>query len=148
VRYLYSECGNCEVYGYCSGTEEEHKAYMENFAWHKTPMASDCGSCISLSYCTQSEGECETLQSLSGPLEEHVEYSSSRKLPPNTGLVNRLSGQIVAIDEGEQMTRISLKVGENLLTTIMPREEFRLSGFKLGNEAAVAIKAFNVKLML
>ena len=53
MYYSYSECRNCEVYGYCSGTEEEHQAYMENFAWHEAPMASDCESCISLSYCTK-----------------------------------------------------------------------------------------------
>ncbi|NLL85622.1 MAG: hypothetical protein GX229_03795, partial [Syntrophomonadaceae bacterium] len=46
------------------------------------------------------------------------------------------------------MARISLQVGENLLTTIMPRDKFRLSGYKLGDEAAVAFKALNVRLML
>ena len=148
MYYSYSECRNCEVYGYCSGTEEEHQAYMENFAWHEAPMASECESCISLSYCTQRDEECEAFKSFSAPVEKLEEHSSSHRLPPNKGLVNRLSGQIVNIDEGEYMARISLQVGENLLTTIMPRDKFRLSGYKLGDEAAVAFKALNVRLML
>lgn len=149
MHYSYSECRNCEVYGYCSGTEEEHKAYMENFAWHKIPMASECESCVSMSYCTQTEEECEAFQSAAmGSIDYIEEYASSHKSPANKGLVNRLSGIIVAVDEGEYMARITLNVGENLLTTIMPKEKFKISGYKLGDQAAAAFKALNVKLML
>ena len=145
MHYSYSECRDCEVYGYCSGTEEEHQAYMENFAWHKVPMASECDNCISMSYCSQTREECEVFQSASRGSTNH---SSSHKLPANKGLVNRLSGHIVAIDEGEYMARITLNVGENLLTTIMPKEKFGNTGYKVGDQAEVAFKALNVKLML
>ncbi len=149
MHYSYSECRNCEVYGYCSGTEAEHQAYMVNFAWHQIPMDSECASCVSLGYCTQSEEECEVFQSLSIGSTDHIEEpSTSHKLPANKGLVNRLSGKIVSIDEGEYMARITLNVGENLLTTIMPKEKFKISGYKMGDQAAVAFKALNVKLML
>lgn len=56
--YPYAECVNCEVFGYCSGTEEEHDAYMKGFAWHDQPMEVECDSCDAQSYCSRSDEEC------------------------------------------------------------------------------------------
>lgn len=155
MQYSYSECRNCEVYGFCSGTEEEHDAYMENFAWHEKPQATvECDNCESLGYCTQTDGECATFKEYKEG-DHHMLDTGEKspgtmqfKLPANKGLVNRLIGQIVEIDEGDHMARVTLNVGDNLLTTIMPLEKFRKTGYKLGDQAAVAFKAMNVKMML
>ncbi len=151
MQYSYSECRNCEVYGFCSGTEEEHRAYMENFAWHEKPAAAECDACVSLGYCTQSDEECaafnEYLPGDKGQSSSEGNIMKS-KLPANKGLVNRLTGRIVGVDEGGYMARVTLDVGDNLLTTIMPLQKFRESGYKLGDQAAVAFKALNVKMMI
>ena len=154
MQYSYPECRNCEVYGFCTGTEKEHHAYMENFAWHQQPAVEECGKCETLSYCTQSEEECEAFhQHLQGETEPFSEYQTgiiteSCRLPANKGLVNRMEGRIVEIDEGDYMARVTLNIGDNLLTTVMPLEKFRNTGYKLGDQAAVAFKALNVKMML
>ncbi len=155
MQYSYSECRNCEVYGYCSGTEEEHSAYMQNFAWHEKPAAAECQTCESLSYCTQKDEDCVVFNEY---LQEDQESTSREgtnvatimksKLPANKGLVNRLIGCIVEIDEGDYMARVTLNIGDNLLTTIMPVQKFRESGYKVGDQAAVAFKALNVKMMI
>jgi molybdopterin-binding protein len=59
-----------------------------------------------------------------------------------------MEGRIVEIDEGDYMARVTLNIGDNLLTTVMPLEKFRNTGYKLGDQAAVAFKALNVKMML
>ncbi len=151
MQYSYSECRNCEVYGFCSGTEEEHRAYMENFAWHEKPITAGCDACVSLGYCTQSIEECaafnEYLPGDKGQSSREGNIMQS-KLPANQGLVNRLTGRIVGVDEGDYMARVTLDVGDNLVTTIMPLQKFRESGYKLGDQAAVAFKALNVKMMI
>ncbi|KUG03475.1 hypothetical protein ASZ90_019111 [hydrocarbon metagenome] len=154
MQYSYSECRNCEVYGFCSGTEEEHSAYMENFAWHEKPAVAECETCEAVSYCTQTDDECDLFneyrQGDQGPASQEVKDGAKVivKLPANKGLVNRLIGCIVEVDEGDHMARVTLKVGENLLTTIMPVQKFRETGYRPGDQAAVAFKALNVKMML
>ncbi len=156
MQYSYSECRNCEVYGFCSGTDEEHRAYMENFAWHEKPAVAECGACESLGYCTQTNEECAAFKEyLTGEQDPSTREEKSAgtikkspKLPANKGLVNRLIGSIVEVDEGDYMARVTLSVGDNLLTTIMPLHKFRESGYKLGDQAAVAFKALNVKMMI
>jgi molybdopterin-binding protein len=66
----------------------------------------------------------------------------------NTGIVNRLNGQIIDIDKGQVMTKITIKVGDNYISSIMPAEEFLQSQKKLGDTVGIAIKSFNVKLMV
>ncbi len=156
MQYSYSECINCEVYGFCSGTDEEHRAYMANFAWHEKPAVKECSACVSLGYCTQTDEECKALKECqSGEKELSTKEDKSAGtimkptgLPANKGLVNRLIGNIVEVDEGDYMARVTLSVGDNLLTTIMPLQKFRKSGYKLGDQAAVAFKALNVKMMI
>lgn len=66
----------------------------------------------------------------------------------NSGIMNRLYGQIIDIDKGQIMTKVTLSIGDNFFSTIMPTEDFIQSKKKLGDTAGIAIKSFNVKLMV
>lgn len=77
-----------------------------------------------------------------------VEPVESAAVVTNTGIMNRLNGQIMDIDQGQIMTRITFKIGDNFISSIMPTEDFLQSGKKLGDAASIAIKSFNVKLMV
>jgi molybdopterin-binding protein len=81
------------------------------------------------------------------PLEK-AESVESAAVVTNTGIMNRLHGQIIDIDQGQIMTRVTFKVGDNFISSIMSTEDFLQSGKKLGDAANIAIKSFNVKLMV
>lgn len=77
-----------------------------------------------------------------------VEPLESTDVITNTGIVNRLKCQIIDIDQAQVMTRITFKIGDNFISSIMPTEDFLKSGKKIGDSASIAIKSFNVKLMV
>jgi hypothetical protein len=66
----------------------------------------------------------------------------------NTGIMNRLQGQIVDINQGQVMARTIIKVGENYISSIIPAEDFLKSGKQLGDTVSIAFTSFNVKLMV
>ncbi|HHW61212.1 MAG TPA: hypothetical protein GX404_04835 [Syntrophomonadaceae bacterium] len=70
-------------------------------------------------------------------------YSNIR----NKGIVNRLTGQIVKVTEGQVMANLIIKIGDNYISSIMPIEEFVESEKKVGDTVSIAFKASNVKLM-
>lgn len=155
--YPYAECGSCEVFGYCSGTEEEHEAYMKGFAWRDQPMAAECDDCDVQGYCARSDEECETYQAYRmGTGKETRKYErdllsehnwETRVNTANLGLVNRLSGKIVDIAEGNYMARVTIAAGDNVLTSMVPLKKLKQMGFQKGDQAYMAFKAVNVKLM-
>lgn len=65
----------------------------------------------------------------------------------NKGIVNRLTGQIVEVTEGQVMANLIIKIGDNYISSIMPIEEFVELGKKVGDTVSIAFKASNVKLM-
>ena len=66
----------------------------------------------------------------------------------NTGVMNRLQGEIVDVDQGQVMAKIIIKAGNHYISSIMPVEEFIKSGKRLGDKINIAIKSDNVKLMV
>lgn len=66
----------------------------------------------------------------------------------NTGVMNRLQGEIVDVDQGQVMAKVIIKVGDNYLSSIIPVEDFINSGKSLGDKTNLAIRSFDVKLMV
>lgn len=77
----------------------------------------------------------------SGPSESATDIT-------NTGIINRLQGEIVDIDQGEVMAKIVVKVRGNYICSMMPAGEFLKSGKQVGDKVGIAFKSVNVKLMV
>jgi len=122
--FIDPKCRHCEVYGYCTGTEEECEAYQEFLSWREqeNSPAVDCQTC-------------------------EINQKSSSINTANRGLINRLTGSIVEVVEGDIMAQVTIKTGDNYITSITPRDAFIASGKKIGDIITVAIKSFNVKMM-
>ena len=102
-------------------------------------------------YLAQSQIDCGVFREFQSETEKPLakaEPVESAADVTNTGIMNRLHGQIIDIDQGQIMTRVTFKVGDNFMSSIMPTEDFLQSGKKLGDAANIAIKSFNVKLMV
>jgi molybdopterin-binding protein len=151
--YFDPRCSNCEVYGYCTQTEEECGAYQEFLSWRKEEYVHDCQSCEVQGFCSGSDEECEAYSDFYGwfnktlPIQP-VNFSGSSTLKvTNQGLINWLKGPIIDIVEGDFMAQVTIQVGDNCITSIMPKEKFITSNKKIGDVITVAIKSFNVKMM-
>lgn len=67
---------------------------------------------------------------------------------PNSGIMNRLTGQIVEIVEGQVMAKLTIKVENNYISSLMPIDEFNESRRNVGDTVSIAFKSVNVKLMV
>lgn len=147
-----SQCRNCEVYGCCTTTEAECEAYHEglNFSYEEKP--DDCMNCIQYCYCT---GESDCIYEDLGIAKSSENLASKAKISSrehqavltNRGLVNWLTGPIVALVEGETMFMVTIQVGSQLLTSMIPRQIFVSLNYKIGDQVTFAIKALNVKIL-
>lgn len=63
------------------------------------------------------------------------------------GVRNSLTGTIASIKEGDIMSEVVLKVGENEITSVMTTDSIKEAGFKIGDTATALIKAINVVLI-
>jgi len=63
------------------------------------------------------------------------------------GVRNNLTGTIINIKEGNIMSEVVLKVGDNEITSVMTMDSIREAGFKVGDTATALIKATNVVLL-
>jgi len=118
-----------------------------------TESVEFCNSCVNqVMLCVPgSKPDCGVFREFQSETEkplEKVESVESAAVVTNTGIMNRLNGQIIDIDKGQIMTKITFKVGDIFISSIMPTEDFLQSGKKLGDPASIAIKSFNVKLMV
>lgn len=118
-----------------------------------TESVAFCNSCVNqVMLCVPgSKPDCGVFREFQSETEKPLtkaEPVESAAVVTNTGIMNRLHGQIIDIDQGQIMTRVTFKVGDNFMSSIMPTEDFLQSGKKLGDAANIAIKSFNVKLMV
>jgi molybdate transport system regulatory protein len=63
------------------------------------------------------------------------------------GVRNNLTGTIVDIKQGDIMSEVITRVGDNEITSVMTTNSLREVGFKVGDTSTALIKAVNVVLV-
>lgn len=63
------------------------------------------------------------------------------------GVRNQLTGQIVNITQGDVMSVVTTKVGDNEIASVMTTESLKEAGFKEGDTVTALVKAINVVLV-
>ncbi|MEN6350543.1 MAG: TOBE domain-containing protein [Syntrophomonas sp.] len=63
------------------------------------------------------------------------------------GVRNKLTGNIIEIKQGDIMSEVVIKVGDNEITSVMTTDSLQQVGFKKGDTATALIKAINVVLV-
>jgi molybdopterin-binding protein len=61
---------------------------------------------------------------------------------------NQLKGIVEAIDLGVVTAKVSLRVGENLIESVITRQSVEELGLRVGAEATAVIKSTEVMLMV
>jgi len=151
VRDTYVECASCEVFGYCTQTERECQAYYAGFGWDQIKASPSCNSC-SVSMCSQTAMECNAYKDINGvgqivfggAADQPNQYHN---LPANLGLMNWFTGIIEMISTGEVMALVTIRCGEQRLTSMLPLRKLEEMQYRIGDTISVAIKAVNVVLM-
>jgi len=121
LQDMYWECRICEACGVCARTEEECNLYHEYYHM----------------------GE---IQDVAEPLQQAI-TTTPQNVASNKGLMNWLPGQIIKVVEGDVMAQLTIKFGENHISSIMPVKEYQESGKKEGDFVTAVFKAVNVKIM-
>ncbi|MEN6325543.1 MAG: hypothetical protein ABFD18_04945 [Syntrophomonas sp.] len=130
MQDLCWDCRTCEACGVCGRSEAECSVYHEYYEIGKRPNRGE--------YSSNAIGvlkESKIAKQTQGPIEA------------NMGLVNRLSGRIVSIIEGDETAILTIKAGEKKVSSMMPLSKLRESGKSEGDIATLVFKASNVKLM-
>lgn len=151
MRDTYVECGSCEVFGYCTQTEAECKAYYAGFGWDKYREIPGCNTC-SISMCSQTSLECDAYKDMNGVGQIVFSDAADRQdqlhsLPANLGLMNWFTGVIERISTGDVMALVTIRCGEQRLTSMLSLQKLHEMSYKIGDTVSVAIKAVNVVLM-
>ena len=60
------------------------------------------------------------------------------------GVRNQLTGKISEIVAGDVMSKVTARVGDNEVTSVMTTESLKEAGFKEGETVTALIKAVNV----
>ena len=124
LKDLYWECKVCEACGVCARTEEECDVYHEYYRMGETQIAA-------------------------GPVKQAVgQKAAPENIAANRGLMNWLSGKIVKVVTGDVMAQLTIQVGEDYISSIMPLKDYQASGEKEGDVVTAVFKAVNVKVML
>jgi len=63
------------------------------------------------------------------------------------GVRNSLTGTIIEIKQGDIMSEIVTRVGDNEITSVMTTDSLRAVGFQVGDTTTALIKAINVVLI-
>jgi molybdopterin-binding protein len=125
---------------------------MQDLCW-------GCKICEACGVCGRTEYECEIYQEYYGMGEKHPEKQCSvdsiifqEALSPsesaNRDRMNWLSGQIVKVVKSDVMAQVTIKNGDNYISSIMPIQMFAETGKNEGDSVTAAFKAVNVKIML
>ena len=61
---------------------------------------------------------------------------------------NQLQGTVEAIDLGVVTAKVSLRVGENLIESVITRQSVEELGLRIGSNATAVIKSTEVMLMV
>ncbi|HWP96689.1 MAG TPA: TOBE domain-containing protein [Syntrophomonadaceae bacterium] len=142
-----TRCSICEVYGYCTTTDNECQAYHEGFAWKDQEASNQCTECGNSSYCTTSDQECEGYHGALCGESDRVIAEGTRNMPANQGLVNWISGPIVSIEKGDCMVLVTIQLGNQLMTSMLSQEKFEELGHEKGDMITLAVKAYNAKIL-
>lgn len=126
------DCRTCEACGVCGRSEAECNVYHEYYEIGKGSNRDQ--------YATNAVGvldkkESKIARQMQGPSEANI------------GLINRLSGRIVSIIEGDETAILTIKAGEKKVSSMIPLANLRESGKREGDMATLVFKASNVKLM-
>lgn len=135
------QCRICEVYGYCTTTEQECIAYQDGFNWKKPEVQDDCTACFTNSYCTSNPKNCD-----GGEVDRIVGVGTSNQ-PGNRGLINWVSGPVVNIEKGDYMALVTIQAGNSFMTSMLPLEKFEDLGYAIGDTVTFAIRALNIKIL-
>ena len=63
------------------------------------------------------------------------------------GVRNRLVGTVIEIKQGDVMSEVITRVGDNEITSVMTTDSLREVGFKVGDTVTSLIKAINVVMV-
>ncbi|MDD2620286.1 MAG: TOBE domain-containing protein [Syntrophomonadaceae bacterium] len=63
------------------------------------------------------------------------------------GVRNKLTGEIIEIKQGDIMSEVVIKAGDNEITSVMTTDSLLQVGFKKGDTATALIKAINVVMV-
>ena len=126
MQDLYWGCKMCEACGVCARTEYECEAYHEYYGMGETNTKKE-----------QSANDTVVSQDILSPQEV-----------TNRGWMNWLPGQIVKVVKSDIMAQLTIKIGDNYVSSIMPIERFEETGKKEGDTVTTVFKAVNVKIML
>lgn len=151
MRDTYVQCGSCEVFGFCTQTEAECEAYYAGFGWDKDREFPGCNTC-SVSLCSQTVSECEAYKEINGVgqivfADAAEPQTPTHNLPANLGLMNWFTGVIDRISTGAVMALVTIRCGDQRLTSMVPVSKLHELQYQVGDTVSVAIKAVNVVLM-
>lgn len=63
------------------------------------------------------------------------------------GVRNKLTGKVINIKQGDVMSEVITKVGDNEITSVMTTDSLREAGFREGDTVTALIKAINVVMV-
>ena len=63
------------------------------------------------------------------------------------GVRNKLTGKVVEIKQGDVMSEVISRVGDNQITSVMTTDSLREAGFREGDTVTALIKAINVVMV-
>lgn len=120
------ECNVCEACGVCSGTLKECETYHEFYGMEEIPTVK--------------------AQLADGPAV--IPTAIPQQDIMNRGIINRLTGRIINVIEGDVMAQLTIEVGpDNYISSMMPIEKYLESGKNIGDMVTAVFKAVNVLIM-
>ncbi|MDD2620423.1 MAG: hypothetical protein PHC92_07120 [Syntrophomonadaceae bacterium] len=132
MQDLSWNCNVCEACGVCGRSEAECNIYHEYYELEEGRPAKKSSSDNAVSILEKTETRAPKVQ---------------WSIEANMGLINRLSGRITSVVEGEEMAILTIKSGDNKISSMMSLKRFMESGKKVGDIVTLVFKASNVKLM-
>jgi len=124
---LYPTCRYCEAWAICDKTEDSCDAYYNFYELDKQARE----------YAALAGGQAVCVKEKPARVES-LDYG---------GWLNKMEGEIVNIIEGDHMAQVTIKSGDNYISSVMPIQEFKNRGHKKGDTVQVVIKAVNVVIM-
>jgi molybdopterin-binding protein len=122
MQDLYWKCRICEACGVCGRTEEECQIYHEYYEMEETQPHSTI-----------------------------VKQDVQEKKPDfdtRGGIINRLTGKLVNINQGDYAACLTVAVGDKYLSSLLPLHRFKELGKREGDTVTAVFKAVNVKIMM
>ena len=111
----------------------------------------ECRMCEACGVCARTENQCEIYTKYYSLEKKQIVDSQeaiSQIVTYNRGLIDCLKGQIVKVVVDDVLVQLTIKIGDNYVSSIMSLKEFEDTGKNEGDTVTAIFEASNIKMIL